>query len=282
MKKIMIFLMAMVLMQTGCVLRSVPENQTGASADGSLITTNAAGKKVMRVRVLSYNIHHGQGMDGRVVYQRFVDQILRYQPHLVAMQEVDDATRRSKGVKQIKVLGELTGMSWFFGRAMRFSGGGYGQGTLSRLKVMGSKNVALTGARGTERRGIFGVEVDSARRFTFFNVHLSHESEKSRVLQVKQINEMVGGKNDLMLMVGDFNSESDGRAYDLLIQEWEDMMLKGGAVGSTYPSDKPNVRIDYIFARPYGKWRVIEAKVLDDGMASDHRGIFAVLECDVP
>ena len=37
-------------------------------------------------------------------------------------------------------------------------------------------------------------------------------------------------------------------------------------------------QIDYILVRPKERWKVIETKVLDEAVASDHRAIFAVIE----
>jgi len=46
----------------------------------------------------------------------------------------------------------------------------------------------------------------------------------------------------------------------------------------TVPAAKPVRQIDYILVRPKNRWKVIETKVLDEAVASDHRAIFAVIE----
>ena len=46
----------------------------------------------------------------------------------------------------------------------------------------------------------------------------------------------------------------------------------------TYPSKKPGKQIDFIFYRPTDAWRVVETKVLNEPVASDHCPILAVLE----
>ena len=47
---------------------------------------------------------------------------------------------------------------------------------------------------------------------------------------------------------------------------------------ATVPVDQPTKQIDFILYRPRNRWKVIEVKVLDEAVASDHRAIFAVLE----
>ena len=53
------------------------------------------------VRVLTYNIHHGEGMDGKIDLERIAAVIKRLEPDVVALQEVDVKTTRSQGVDQV-------------------------------------------------------------------------------------------------------------------------------------------------------------------------------------
>jgi hypothetical protein len=59
----------------------------------------------------------------------------------VALQEVDSMTNRSaalnNGIQQdlVQELARMTGMHGYFGKAIDFSDGGYGEGILSRYPV---------------------------------------------------------------------------------------------------------------------------------------------------
>ena len=46
----------------------------------------------------------------------------------------------------------------------------------------------------------------------------------------------------------------------------------------TIPVCRPQRQIDFILYRPANRWKVVEAKVLEEAVASDHRATFAVLE----
>src|SRR5688572_3660564 len=83
-----------------------------------------------RLRVLTYNIHHGEGTDARFDLERLARIIREARPDLVALQEVDRRTRRASGVDQAAELGRLTGMNVVFGKAMDHDGGEYGQAIL--------------------------------------------------------------------------------------------------------------------------------------------------------
>ncbi len=266
MKKMLSVLLLLSLMQLGC---------------------NGQEKQMMRVRVLCYNIHHAQGTDGVTDYERLSKIITKYKPDIVGLQEVDQKTSRVKGVDQVKVLGEKAGMQWRFGNAFSFGGGGYGQGVLSKLKIISDENTPYVMSKKLEPRAFLNVGIQSGKgNFSFLNTHLSYEKDpdnktKASIDQAKQINQYIKGKNGLMLLVGDFNSRPESETYKQLITEWDDMMKIGGEEGFTSPSNNPRSRIDYIFARPKGKWRIVEARILEASAASDHRGIFAVLECDI-
>ena len=46
----------------------------------------------------------------------------------------------------------------------------------------------------------------------------------------------------------------------------------------TWPSDDPKVEIDYIMVRPADRFKVIECRVIDEPLASDHRPLLLELE----
>ena len=58
------------------------------SAQGSL-TDLVQGHEPLRIRVLSYNIHHGEGQDFIVDLERIARLINSVEPDVVALQEVD-------------------------------------------------------------------------------------------------------------------------------------------------------------------------------------------------
>ncbi|MBL8812075.1 MAG: hypothetical protein JNM43_18060 [Planctomycetaceae bacterium] len=46
----------------------------------------------------------------------------------------------------------------------------------------------------------------------------------------------------------------------------------------TFPSSKPNIEIDFIFAAPKQAWKLNRSHVVDDPVTSDHRPFIAELE----
>ena len=87
------------------------------------------------LRVLTYNIHHGEAMDKKFDYQRLAKVINDLSPDIVALQEVDVGTERAGGVDQAALLGKLCRMHHAFGPAMPYQGGQYGEAILSRFPI---------------------------------------------------------------------------------------------------------------------------------------------------
>ncbi len=88
-----------------------------------------------RLRVLSYNIHHGAGIDGRLDLERIARVIQSARPDVVALQEVDRGVARSKRIDEPAELARLTGLRAIFERNITYQGGDYGNAVLTGLPV---------------------------------------------------------------------------------------------------------------------------------------------------
>jgi endonuclease/exonuclease/phosphatase family metal-dependent hydrolase len=231
------------------------------------------------VRVLSYNIHHAEGMDGKIDLPRIAAIIMSVDPDVVALQEVDIRTHRSGGVDQLLELAKLTGMQPVYGRTIPHQGGLYGNAVLSRLPVNGFANHPLP---GKEPRGVIQAIFDplpaaSGAAFDFLGTHLDL-NEPDRLAAVARINETVSERPDgrPMILAGDMNAVPGSKPIEALLRDWT--LAQGAQPMLTSPSSNPRRQIDYIFVRPASRWRVVETRVLDEPVASDHRPVFAVLE----
>ena len=56
----------------------------------------------MLIKIITFNIAHGKGMDGIVDIERQADVIQRYNPDIVFLQEVDMYTKRAGESNQIR------------------------------------------------------------------------------------------------------------------------------------------------------------------------------------
>lgn len=101
----------------------------------------------MRLRLLTWNVHKCiGGLDRRYDPDRVRCLIAHYEPDVVMLQEVDHAARRSRGDRQVDLLGDLLGLrhrSWFANVTVR-GGGQYGNAILSRFPITETDNIDLT------------------------------------------------------------------------------------------------------------------------------------------
>ncbi len=244
---------ALVLL-TGC--------QSGTSESESVAQSDT-------LRVLAYNIHHGEGMDEVIDLQRIADLINEVDPDLVALQEVDSVVTRTNGVDQAAEIGRLTNMQPIFGRFMAYQGGAYGMAVLSRLPVLESTNVRLPD--GDEPRSVVSAVIDlpSGNALRFNGIHF-YRSEQERYAQATALEAWLDDQETMPTMLaGDFNSYRGDSVMTHLEQGW--YVVDKGEDENTFPSWEPDREIDYFMWQPSDAFSIIHQEMLDEPVISDHR-----------
>ena len=223
--------------------------------------------------MLCWNLHHGEGADGKIDLARIAKVITDTKPDLVALQEVDRNCRRSGKVDQTAELSKLTGMKGVFGKAMPYEGGEYGQAILSRFPVLTHQVHPLPG--NAEPRIAFEATIASApnRTIRFISVHLGLE-ENERIAQTTAIEKQFRDLTGAAILCGDFNATSGSPPMRILQPAWQE--IPGGEKLLTEPADQPKVGIDHFLTRNLARGGSVE--VLPEAVASDHRPILAVLD----
>jgi len=241
-----------------------------------------ADQEPIRLRVLTYNIHHGEGTDGVFDLERIAAVIKSVEPDLVALQEVDRNTGRSGGVDQAAELARLTGLEFYFGKAMDYDGGEYGEAILTRFSFEWSRTYPLSAEEDKEPRAMAVVVVDlpDGNRLGFVGTHLDHTRDPtSRLMQVSEINELFSNRArgaPPFILAGDLNATVDREEMQILLEIWGDAATEKPE--PTIPVVEPSRRIDYVLYTPWYRFQVVETRVLDEQVASDHRPVLAVLD----
>lgn len=233
----------------------------------------------LRLRILSYNIHHAEGVDGKLDVPRIAQVILSVDPDLVALQEVDKNTIRTGKVNQDIELSRLTKMNSVFGSNITFQGGQYGNAILSKFPIIKNKNFLLPNVDSGEQRGLLQsqIQISNKENVLFFSTHLDHRrSDTERLASAKAINQIISLDNKSpAILAGDFNDVPDSPTLKELGKVW---LRTNKKILRTIPASKPSRQIDYIFVQPKERWKIIESQVLDEDIASDHRAIFSIIE----
>jgi endonuclease/exonuclease/phosphatase family metal-dependent hydrolase len=245
------------------------------------------------IRVMTYNIHVGVGMDKKLDLARIAKVINEQKPDLVGLQEVDRGVERTQRIDEIVELAKLTRMDYAFAFNLKYQGGQYGVAILSRHRILATDHRLYKNLREAERRGFIRAEVIfHGQKLNFVTTHLDYQYEDGRVFETEQL---LAGLKDVtgpLIVVGDFNEEPTGQAYRLIkthfIDTWTQLLYGSWLDGSkvrtqqpsqrlTYPADKPAKRIDYIFTRQSDRIRTKRAWIVET-LASDHLPMVAELE----
>ncbi len=219
------------------------------------------------VKVMTYNVHNGIGLDKMTDYERIGKRIAAEMPDFVAIQEVDSATVRSKGAYVLADIADASGMYHVFGPAIRFSGGKYGIGILSKKEPLCIYNVALPGTE--EKRTLLIAEFED---LVFACTHLSL-TPADRLASVPLIAAEISKTDKPFILCGDWNAKPGDATLKAL---GEFLTVVSDIKAPTFPANAPVSVIDYI-AVGNVEPQIISTEVVAEPVASDHRPVTAVL-----
>jgi endonuclease/exonuclease/phosphatase family metal-dependent hydrolase len=222
---------------------------------------------------MTFNIQSAvRGMDG-------VAEVIRSSaPDIVALQEVDIGSRRSKGLDQTKELAQRTGLPYYAHfRTTDIQGGAYGVGIISRfpLESVRQHPLPVQGADEPRTLGHALLKVNG-QEVSVYVTHLTRRpfNGSIRVRQSAAIMKVVAADARPKLLLGDMNDTPEAGSIRLFKRELMDVFaLRGEGSADTYPLPViPDLRIDYVLACEHfmpRSSRVLRVK------ASDHYPVVA-------
>lgn len=243
---------------------------------GCSTTKNTPTKTAATFRVMTYNIHHGEGLDGKVDLLRIAELIKRERADIVALQEVDKGVERTARRDFPDELATLTGMSCIFSNNFHYQGGEYGNAVLTRFPVVRATNTLYKMIRPGEQRGILQLVLDvHGRKLVFMNTHIDYRPDDTeRWSNVGEIHELVRRfPGQPIILCGDFNATPESRVSRRINELFDDTWaLIGEGDGFTIPAAIPRRRIDYIWVSKGKSLRPIKAWV-PRSEGSDHLAV---------
>lgn len=231
------------------------------------------------LRVMSYNIHHGEGLDKKIDLARIARVILDAQVDVAGLQEVDRGVERTQRRDLPAELAQLTGMRVAFENNYPYQGGEYGNAILTRLPLKRVKNTHYKMLRPGEQRGVLQVVLDlHGRDVLFLDTHIDYRpDETERLMNVEELKAIVAAAGATpVILVGDFNATPESRTIGNLRAFLGDTWAAvGTGPGFSIPVRKPAKRIDYIWITP-ASIEPLRMEVLHSE-ASDHLPVVAAL-----
>lgn len=234
------------------------------------------------LRVLTYNIYHGETSAGNIDMDLFGEIIDEQKPDIVALQEVDKNTARTGRIDITSELAIRTGLKGYFVKHRDFQGGEYGNAILSRFPV--ERIDVIDGYRTSSNPITFPfakIEISKGIYIFFSSTHLSTNLEM-RTEQTKQLVKYYTDSTNKAptLICGDLNAEPDAPELSILFEKFD---ISDKEYNNTF-STRSGLRkkIDYILHPKDFNWEVIETRVICREDASDHCALLAVIKYNIP
>ena len=236
----------------------------------------SAADKGDTLKLMTYNLRFGE----LASMEQIADYISSQQPDIVALQECDWATNRTRaphqnGVKFVNELAYHTGMFGIYGKSINYAGGYYGIGLLSRYPILRYERVLLPNDGKTEQRSMLvaDIELPDGQVITFVNTHLEVKTAQMRIEQVQFINEYLKDCPNHLFLAGDMNAIPDTEEMEMLRQGWYDITDRV----FTYSTSKPQMKIDYIYTKPSENVELLGTEVKEDIKLSDHFPVISTI-----
>ncbi|GMX60344.1 endonuclease/exonuclease/phosphatase family protein [Paenibacillus elgii] len=265
-----LLLMAFIVPNTGFL------QPTPSGAKPRLVpAVSSTGPDSRPLQVMTYNIRHAEGMDGRVNPQAVLRELKAANADVIALQEVDRLQWRSGLQDQARYFAQAMGMHCIYAPTIRRGVSQYGVALLSRYPLEAPQFHRLAGGR--EPRLLLTAELRLPdRTVTVATTHLSVEAE-GRMREWPQLLAALQNGQTSLILLGDFNSPSSSPELQ------ETVRGLGLKEIRPKPSSLPTVahggRIDHIFTNLLAE----RPALVRDSRASDHRPVSASLnENEIP
>ncbi|MGQ9427075.1 endonuclease/exonuclease/phosphatase family protein [Gilvimarinus sp. F26214L] len=229
----------------------------------------------MSLRIVSYNIHSGVGVDGRHCYERIGRFLMERKVDLALLQEMDTRPHGRDAKEYIAALCGSHFRELIPSPAVYEGHGWYGNAVLTRFPVMFSQTIDVSHF-GRQPRNIQEVILQTGRGL--LHVLNTHKGLKriERREQFGKLGAHLQQPSAIPTVVGgDFN---EWQLFSARLRKL-DQLLEPQSMGATFPTRWPVFRLDRFWTRPAGM--VKSARVLktpETRIYSDHYPIEMTLE----
>ena len=229
-------------------------------------------------RIMSYNLHSGFDVTGRLNLEGIAQAIEAEQADVIGLQEVSRGWVLDGSIDMLTWLSQRLNLPYIWAPT---SDPIWGNAILSRYPITAVQLYAMpNNDQVRPMRGYVVATIDvGGQALTVIVTHLHHVEADSalRGPQVAAINATWNGRAASVLL-GDLNATPDAPEMQLLRDAgWIDAFTPSGAAGAgfTYASNRPYQRIDYIYHSADLTARDFQVNA---GTASDHSGIAVTIE----
>ncbi|MFT6335050.1 MAG: endonuclease/exonuclease/phosphatase family metal-dependent hydrolase [Saprospiraceae bacterium] len=238
---------------------------------------------ILELRVMSYNIKHGVGMDGVLDLSRSSSLIKSISPDICGLQEIDNYCERSDSIGQVEYISQKTSLQGTFGKFMEYQGGEYGMATLSGKPILSTRKLKLPDGIYEPRISlVHELELANECIITFSNVHFDwiegEEGSAARLAQAMTLVKYIDSLGRGAIIIGDFNCTPNSPTMSYFKEQGFVFAEKGDDNLSFQGEEKGE--IDHFIYRDSEKekFQVKSIELLVEPLVSDHRPLVVEVE----
>jgi endonuclease/exonuclease/phosphatase family metal-dependent hydrolase len=229
------------------------------------------------MRIVTYNIHKGRGMDGRTSTKRIAKVLADLGADVIALQEIFGASETQEG--QVELLAAELGLHAAFGCTRHHRRRPYGNAILSRWPIAQSLEMDISWMQ-RERRGCIRADLKTPRGILHvFNIHMgtSYFERRHQVRSLLSSSQIIEDLSGPRVLVGDFNEWIKGLTTRMLSEKFESLNLELHLRKQrSYPGLLPLFHLDHIyFERPLSVEKAELVRTRLSRIASDHIPLMA-------
>ena len=226
------------------------------------------------MKLMSFNTQHCLNyLEKRVDYEIMARAIGTVGADIVGLNEMFNG---GKYCEQTRELASLCGIeNYYFAKAIDDADGPYGNGILSKIPFKSVETIIIPDPNPKkpggwyETRCLLKAELENGVRVLVTHFGLEPDEQENAV---KTVVEHIRGEK--CILMGDFNVTPDSALLTPIREKLKDTAEGFCADKLSFPSDKPRIKIDYIFVSADAK---VEAADIPAVVASDHRPHVATL-----
>jgi endonuclease/exonuclease/phosphatase family metal-dependent hydrolase len=224
------------------------------------------------ITIASYNTHGGVGRDRRFAPERITEVIREMKADVVALQEVQNG---ATGFDMLAFLQQETGFQAISGLTFKRKGADYGNGLLTRFRVLSTQRIDLCVAR-CEPRGALDVELDcGGTPMRVIATHLGLRPSERREQIQRLLRALESDRPLPTILMGDINEWFLwGRPLRWMHKHFEETPSI-----ATFPSFYPLFALDRLWVKPRTLLQRLDVHATELArVASDHLPLKAQID----
>lgn len=225
------------------------------------------------MKIMSFNTQHCLNyLEQKIDFEIMADAIKKCDPDIIGLNEIrGECEQAADYTDQTAILSRLTGIqNYYFAEAIKFGGiKPYGNAMLTKLPIISCETIIIPDPTpkkdgiGYETRCVLKAKLEGDITVLITHIGLNSDEKENAV---NTILEHITDKR--CILMGDFNVQPDNPLLIPIRKRMVDTARYFDEPKLSFPSDKPKIKIDYIFVSP--DVEVIEADI-PAIVAADHR-----------